>query len=68
MVRVDAKPVALPCQNGEFADRASRSGRCTRRRFSSLTAARGLAIPTWTCVARVGSRRASTRIDAPIVR
>ena len=68
MVRVDAKPVALPCQNGEFADSASRSGRCVRSRFRSLTAECGLAIPTWTCVARVGSRRASTRIDAPISR
>ena len=68
VVRVDANPVARPCQYGEFADRARRSGRCTRSRLRSLTAARGSPIPTWTCVASVGSRRASTRMDAPMAR
>ena len=62
MVRADAKPVACPARNGELADSASSSGRWTRSRFISLTASSGSGTPTWTCSAKVGSRRASSRI------
>ena len=34
-VRAEARPVSRPCQNGEFADSASSSGRCARRRLNS---------------------------------
>jgi hypothetical protein len=62
-VRVDANPVAQPRQNGEFADTASSSGRCARMRFMSRIAAAGVGTPMCTCVASVGSRSASPRIE-----
>ena len=62
-VRADARPVSRPCQNGEFADRASRSGRWTRMRLATRIATSGSGSPTWTCSANVGSRRASARTD-----
>ena len=32
-VRIEARPVSRPCQNGELADSASSSGRCARMRL-----------------------------------
>ena len=56
-------PVSRPCQNGEFTDSASSSGRCARIRLTSRMASSGSSTPTCTCRAKVGSRRASSRID-----
>jgi hypothetical protein len=51
-----------------LADSASSSGTFARSLLSSLIASAGLATPTWTWVASVGSRRARTRIESPICR
>ena len=63
-VRAEARPVSLPCQRGELADSASSSGRWPRIRFISSIAASGEATPTCTWSAKVGSRRASSRIES----
>ncbi len=61
-VRAEQMPASRPCQKGELADSASSSGRWARMRFSSRVADAASATPTWTCSAKVGSRRASSRI------
>ena len=62
-VRAEARPVSRPCQKGEFTDSASSSGRCARIRLTSSMPASGSGMPTCTCSAKVGSRRASSRIE-----
>ena len=63
-VRAEARPLSRPCQNGELPDSASRTGRWPRIAFSARSAASGSGTATWTCSPKVGSRRASSRIDA----
>ena len=63
-MRADAKPQSRPCQNGELADSASRTGMLRRKPFKSRIASSGSGAPTCTCRAIVGSRRASTRIES----
>ena len=58
-VRADANPLSRPCQNGELADSASRTGMWRRRPFSSRIASSASGTPTCTCSAIVGSAGAS---------
>ena len=62
--RAEASPVSRPCQNGEFADSASSSGTWTRNPRNARTAASAPGTATCTCIANVGSRRASSRIES----
>ena len=62
-VRAEARPVSRPCQKGELAESASSSGRCERSRLAARIASSGSGTPTCTCSAKVGSRRASSRIE-----
>ena len=57
-------PLSRPRQYGEFAASASSTGMCTRMRPSAAVAISGSGIATWTCSAKVGSRRASSRIES----
>ena len=49
--RALARPESSPCQYGECAASACRSGRCARRRLQTGIAVSGSGIPTWTCSA-----------------
>ena len=63
-VRAEASPLSRPCQKGELAESARSSGSQTRIPLVTRIAVSGSGIPTWTWRANVGSRRASSRIDA----
>ena len=60
-------PWPCPARTGSWpTTRAAAAG--AREGGSAVDRRAGLATPTWTCVARVGSRRASTRIDSSMWR
>ena len=62
-VRAEARPVSRPCQKGELTESASSSGMWVRRRLAAWIAASASGTPTWTWRPKVGSRRASSRIE-----
>ena len=48
-------------QNGELADSPSSSGTCTRIPLATWIALSGSSIPTWTCIPKISSWRATKR-------
>ena len=48
-LRQDARPVSTPCQNGEFAERATKCERCCTNAFITPIAISPSGIPIWTC-------------------
>ena len=60
-IRVEARPVASPRQNGEFALSASSTGTCTRMPLATWIALSGSSIPTCTCSPKMISWRATKR-------
>jgi hypothetical protein len=55
LLLVEASPVSRPCQNGEFADRASSSGTWVRNPSATAVAAAGDGMPTWTCSPKIAT-------------
>ena len=60
-VRVDMSPDASDRQNGEFALRASSTGRWTRIPLATWTALSASSTPMWTCIPKMSSWRATKR-------
>ena len=60
-IRVDARPVSSPRQNGELADSASRIGTCTRIPLATWIAFSASSRPMWTCSPKMISWRATKR-------
>ncbi len=60
-VRVEAIPVPAARQNGELADRPSSTGMWIRIPLATWIALSGLSMPTWTCIPKISSWRATKR-------
>ena len=58
-VRVEARPVASPRQNGELAESASSTGSSASRLSMTCIARSGSGTATCTCIPNTSSRRAT---------
>ena len=61
-VRAEARPESCPRVKGELAASASSTGTCARMPSKARTASSASGTATCTCSAKVGSRRASSRM------
>ena len=60
-VRVETRPVESARQNGELAASATRMATWTRIPLATWMAFSGSSMPTWTCVPKMSSWRATNR-------